>query len=523
MNTTPTASEASAPAFWGSGIEGQRRANRGDGTYLNPVMAGDFPDPTVLRVGDTYYMTFSSFEASPGLILWRSTNLVEWTPVGPICPQPWGSVFASDLIEHEGRFYLYIPFMPTSWSTVDSPTIAVMWTDDIEGEWNGPIDLGIRTYIDPGHAVGEDGSRWLFVNGVERIRLSDDGLSTIGEFEHIYDGWRYPEDWVVEAWSLEGPKHFVRGGWHYLVSAVGGTAGPATGHMVIVARSRSIHGPWENMPTNPLIRCTDPAQAWWSRGHATLLEGPGGQWYAIYHAYEHGHLELGRQICLEPVEWTEDEWPVAMGGDLSVPMPIPAAKTVDADGECKGGIALSDDFSSPSWGWRWTFDRPGADEATRADFSGKGVVLTGKGTDPSSSSPMTVRTGDHSYMVEAELERLDESVSTGLLLWFNHRLFIGLELAEDGMNTWAGGIRTWGREPVPAGVRRMGVRIEKRDHIVTMWYCFDGGKWIRHSTRFEISGYHVNTVNDLVSLRPAIFVAGEGKARIHSFTYRALD
>ena len=147
MSTDP------APA-WGHGIENQRRANLGDGTYRNPVMGGDYPDPTLLRVGETYYMTFSSFESSPALVLFRSTNLVDWEPVGPACPEPWGSVFATDLVEHAGRYYMYIPFMPTSWSRVDEPTIAVMWSDDIEGEWNGPFDTGLRGYIDPGHAVG---------------------------------------------------------------------------------------------------------------------------------------------------------------------------------------------------------------------------------------------------------------------------------------------------------------------------------------------------------------------------------
>ena len=275
MIVTASAPCEAAATARGRGTENQRRANLGDGTYRNPVMGGDCPDPTVLRVGDVYYLTFSSFESSPALVLWRSTNLVDWEPVGPACPRPWGSVFATDLVEHEGRFYMYIPFMPTSWSRVDAPTIAVIWTDDIEGEWSEPIDLGIRGYIDPGHAVGEDGERYLFLSGVDRVRLTRDGLATAGPVTHVYDGWRYPEDWVVEAYSLEGPKHLVRDGRHYLVSAVGGTAGPATGHMIIVARSRSIDGPWENMPDNPLLRCTDPAQPWWSRGHGTLVEGPG--------------------------------------------------------------------------------------------------------------------------------------------------------------------------------------------------------------------------------------------------------
>ncbi len=111
---------------------------------------------------------------------------------------------------------------------------------------------------------------------MRRIQLADDGLSTVGELEKVYDGWRYPDEWITEAYALEGPKLFRRGEWFYLVSAVGGTGGPPTGHMVIVARSRSVHGPWENHPRNPIARTEDASEAWWSRGHATLVPGPAG-------------------------------------------------------------------------------------------------------------------------------------------------------------------------------------------------------------------------------------------------------
>ncbi|NWP01214.1 family 43 glycosylhydrolase, partial [Escherichia coli] len=76
----------------------------------------------------------------------------------------------------------------------------------IDGPWSDPIDLGLHNHIDPCHAVGEDGSRWLFLSGGDRVRLSEDGLSTIGKVEHVYDPWHYPEEWDVESFSPEGPK-----------------------------------------------------------------------------------------------------------------------------------------------------------------------------------------------------------------------------------------------------------------------------------------------------------------------------
>ena len=100
-----------------------------------------------------------------------------------------------------------------------------------------------------------DGARWLFLS---RRRPGAAAAPTAspppGAVEHVYDPWRYPEDWVVETFAPEGPKIVRRGDFYYLTTAVGGTAGPPTGHMVIMARSRSLDGPWENHPGNPIIR-----------------------------------------------------------------------------------------------------------------------------------------------------------------------------------------------------------------------------------------------------------------------------
>jgi xylan 1,4-beta-xylosidase len=155
------------------GVVGQRRADLGDGTYLNPIVAGDHPDPTVLKDGDDYYMTFSSMFSYPGVILWHSRDLVNWAPIGPALTKPMGTVWAMDLVKHEGRYFIYIPASPGG-----RQAIFVIHADNISGPWSAPIDLKVSGCIDPGHAVGEDGRRYLFFNGVRRIALTDDGLAT---------------------------------------------------------------------------------------------------------------------------------------------------------------------------------------------------------------------------------------------------------------------------------------------------------------------------------------------------------
>lgn len=500
--------------------EAQRRADQGDGTYRNPIVAGDHPDPTILRDGDDYYMTFSSFEVFPGVIIWHSTDLVNWSPIGPALHRPLGCVFAMDLCKHGDRFFIYIPIVPTAEGELDGHSVQtyVIWTDDIKsGAWSEPIMLDMPGPIDPGHIVGEDGKRYLFTSGIERIRLTDDGLAVDGVLEHAYAGWQYPDEWVTECFALEGPKLTRRGDYFYLTTAVGGTAGPVTGHMVIVARSRSINGPWENHPANPIVRTRDRAEAWWSRGHATLFEGPNEQWYLMYHGYENDYRSLGRQTLLDPVEWTADGWPIAKGGDLAgaIPKPIPAST-----GE--HGMLLSDDFAAPRMGVQWSFYKSTAADASRVSF-GDGLRLVGKGDDVVSSSPLTCLVGDHNYAIEVDVS-LDGDVEAGMLLFFDYHLYSGLGVNDrDGVRTYKnGGLNAWWREPA-APAQEYRLRITRIDHTMTMYYRTpEHGDWQRHGIRFDVQGHDANASIELASLRPALFAFGTGTATFRNFVYQAL-
>lgn len=182
---------------WARGFEGQRKADLGNGYYLNPIMPGDHPDPSVLKDGDDYYMTHSSFDAYPGLVIWHSRDLVNWEPVGSSLFKNVGSVWAPDLVKHGGRYYIYFPGIGETYRSN-----YVIWADNIRGPWSDPIDLKIGR-IDPGHAVGPDGKRYLFLSGGYMVPLADGGLSVTGEMKKVYDGWRYPADWVVETFAQQ--------------------------------------------------------------------------------------------------------------------------------------------------------------------------------------------------------------------------------------------------------------------------------------------------------------------------------
>jgi xylan 1,4-beta-xylosidase len=490
------------------GIEGQRRADLGNGTYLNPIVAGDHPDPTVLKDGDDYYMTFSSMFSYPGVILWHSRDLVNWAPVGPALTKPMGTIWAMDLVKHGGRYFIYLPATPGG-----RQGIFVIHADDIRGPWSDPVDLHVPGCIDPGHAVGEDGRRYLFFNGVRRIALTDDGLATVGALEQVYSPWRYPDDWVVEMFAPEGPKILRRGDWFYLIAAVGGTSGPPTSHMVTAARSRSIHGPWENCPHNPIVHTKSAEEPWWSRGHATVVEGPGGDWWMIYHGYENGFRTLGRQTLLEPVEWTPDGWFQAKGGTLSQPLAKPS-KGIPGP----SGFALSDDFSADRFGVQWTFFNPGPDERSRARFEDRALVIAGKGTTLADSSPLTFLVGDRSYQAEITLD-IGEGAQAGICLFYSERMFSGFGFSNSQMFTYNyGQEHSWMRQDMATRTARL--RVTNHGNIVTFHYSRSGGAWVKHPWQMEVSGYHHNVFGSFLSLKFGVYCLGTGEVKLRDFVYR---
>jgi xylan 1,4-beta-xylosidase len=508
------AAPASAPS-WRAGVEGQREADLGDGRYLNPVLSGDRADPSVLKDGDDYYAVFSSFQYYPGVVVWRSRDLVNWTPVGPALSVPLGTVWALDIAKHDGRYFIYIPVLTKAQADGLPFKTYVIHADSMAGPWSAPIDMGVDGHIDPGHAVGEDGGRWLFLNDGHRVRISDDGLRRAGAVEKVYDGWPIPDDWVIEAPAPEGPKILRHGGWFYLFSGQGGTAGPPTSHMVVVARSRSIDGPWENCPHNPIVRTTSKAEPWWSRGHATPVQGPAGDWWLAYHGYEHGFRALGRQMLLEPFEWTADGWPRALGGDLSRPLPKPkGGKAVPH------GLALSDDFEKAALGTRLAFFAPEAGYLDRVRLADGGLVLKAQGAGPADASPLALIASDRSYEVTIDLE-LRGQVEGGLLLFYNDKLFCGVGAQAERLTAYKGGAEQGYPSPGAAEGPALSLRVVNDENVATFFIRRAGGAW-RKIVSYEVSGYNHNMADGFLSLRPALFAAGGGEVVFRALRYRAL-
>ena len=501
------------------GFDGQRIADQGDGTFRNPVLAGDRPDPNILRDGDDYYAAFSTFVSYPGAVIWHSRDLVSWRPVGPAVTKPLGSIYALDLVRHDGRYFLYIPVGQPRDPVVGGFPIRnyVVWADHIEGPWSEPIDLNINGLIDPGHVLGEDGKRYLFFNAGYRVRLSDDGLRVESKPEKVYDGWNFPADWVVESRFLEGPKLLWKDGWLYMFSADGGTGGVPTSHMVIVARARSVNGPWENCPHNPIVRTTSVDEPWWSRGHATPVEATDGSWWLTYHGYEHGLRTLGRQMLLDPMAWDADGWPYMRGGDLDTPLVKPAGMTGPA------GVALSGPFTPNDLGARIAFYDPKENYLDRVAIEGGVMTLAAQGSGPADSSPATIIAGDPHYAVEIDL-RIDDGAQGGLLLFYNDKLFCGLGVKGGVLHSYGNGqldlLAQYSR-PLHNLGDAVSLRVVNDHDVATFFVATPEGEWRLHSS-FEVSGYNHNIGGGFLSLRPALFASGTGSVAFANLRYRGL-
>jgi hypothetical protein len=283
-----------------------------------PVIPGFHPDPSICRVGDTYYLATSSFEYAPGVPIFASTDLRSWELIGHALDRPSqldvskagpsGGIFAPTLRHHDGRFWM----ITTNWS--DDGGQLLVWADDAAGPWSEPVRIPSAMGIDPDLAWDDDGTCLMSYAGFgpeggEGIVQSPiDPLTgeVLAERRWLWagTGGKFPE----------GPHLYRIGDWWYLLIAEGGTE---RGHAVTIARSKSPQGPFESNPRNPLIthRGTDePVQ---NTGHADLVERPDGGWAIVYHGVRargsspEWHV-LGRETFADDVVW-DDGWPVPTG------------------------------------------------------------------------------------------------------------------------------------------------------------------------------------------------------------------
>lgn len=343
----------------------------------NPVLPGFHPDPSIVRVGEVYYLATSSFEWFPGVPVHRSTDLAHWEPAGHLLDRAdrldlrgvadSAGVWAPSLSYHEGQFWLVHSIVRTTGQPYKDVDNLLVTAPSLEGPWSEPVHLNSSGF-DPSLFHDEDGRTWL-LNIQWDHRQGHDSFAGIllQEYDHRKRSLvGKPETVLRHDTLIEGPNIYRRDGWYYLMLAEGGTG---WNHGILMARSRSLHGPYELDPYGSLLTTRDdPDTPLLKAGHGELVETPEGEWYLAHLASRPVRTEqgprcvLGRETCLQRVRWTEDGWlRLAHGGRLprvEVPGPRgarPAGPLPHGREEGSGPpLGDTDEFDGPVLDSRWS-------------------------------------------------------------------------------------------------------------------------------------------------------------------------
>ncbi len=330
------------------------KADLGDGRYKNPVLHADYADPDIIRVGQRFYMTASSFTNVPGLPLLESPDLVNWTLVGHALqrlvpedvfarPQYGKGVWAPALRYHGGRFWIFYP----------DPDYGIYVTsaEKFDGPWTAPhLLMAGRGLIDPCPLWDEDGKAYLIhawaksrsgINNIVTLRrMSPDATKLLDEAgQTIIDGKAYPG-----LHTLEGPKLYKSKGWYYVFAPAGGVE---MGYQTVF-RSRSIGGPYESrvVLAQGDMAVNGPHQGAW-------VTAPDGKDWFLHFQDKYAY---GRLVHLQPMHW-KDGWPLigASSRRAGVGEPVPAWRK-PVKGGAPAAPPTSDEFDQPALGlqWQWS-------------------------------------------------------------------------------------------------------------------------------------------------------------------------
>ena len=352
-----------------------------DGSFRNPVLSGFHSDPSITAANGKFYLVASTFTFFPGIPVFESEDLVHWKQVGNAIHRPGQldfdglgvsrGVFAPAIEYHDGTFYVVN-------TSVDAGGNFIVTATDPAGPWSDPFWLPDIGGIDPSLFFDDDGKVYILNNDEPEVPVRYDGHRAIwlqeidiagkkpfGPRKVLIDGGVKPEENPI--W-IEGPHIYKVDGWYYLSDAEGGT-GPQ--HSQVVLRSRNVWGPYEPYRDNPILtqRDLDPNRPLpiTNAGHADLVQGPDGTWWATFLASRNygvapgksSHYNTGREAFLLPVTW-KDGWPVILPHGEKIPyvLPGPSFMKKPADqAPMTGNFTWRDEFDTVGLGKGWMTPR----------------------------------------------------------------------------------------------------------------------------------------------------------------------
>ncbi|QMU28688.1 glycoside hydrolase family 43 protein [Adhaeribacter radiodurans] len=331
-------------------------------TYKNPVIAGDFADPSVIRVGDIFYAAGTSSEWAPAYPIYTSNDLINWQYVGPVFNQlpSWtmGSFWAPELYHRNGTFYVYY----TARRKSDQRSyIGVATTRDLKKgftdhgcllEWtNEAIDAFVledagKLFI-TWKAYGLDKGKATQILGRE---LTPDGLKVNGEVFTLLQA--DPNNW--EAGGAEGQAIFKRGRYFYMTYSGNACCGPDCNYQVGLARAEKLQGPWEKYAGNPVLKS---GENWKCPGHGTVVTTPDNRYFYLHHAYKSsGFTFTGREGVLGELIWdSKTDWPTFRYGDTT---PAQAAAPFTIAQKQNLNVSAKFEKGEKPLSWVWDVSQP---------------------------------------------------------------------------------------------------------------------------------------------------------------------
>ncbi len=318
--------------------------------FTNPVLPGFYPDPSVCRVGDTFYMVNSSFQYFPGVPIHQSKDLIHWQQIGHCLTREsqlalpnasfWGGIYAPTIRYHDGLFYMVV-------TNCSGNGNFFVTASDPASDWSEPIWVD-QPGIDP-DLFWDNGKTYFMSTTQDCITQCEIDPSTgkkLTESKCIWrgTGGRYPE----------APHMYKKDGYFYLLIAEGGTE---YAHRATIARSLFVDGPFEANPANPILTQMNrnaEASPIQGAGHADFVQAADSSWWLVCLAFRpqsYNHHLLGRETFLAPVRWDKGAWPVVNGdGSLSLNMDCETLPQVPVD-----PLPERDDFSSSKLDFHWQY------------------------------------------------------------------------------------------------------------------------------------------------------------------------
>lgn len=419
----------------------------------NPILRGMYPDPSLCRVGGTYYLVNSTFEYLPGIPIHESTDLVTWHLAGHAIHSAGQfdfstvgdsrGMFAPTIRHHDGLFYVAC----TQMGEGDIAANFYVTAADVAGPWSDPVVLPDAVGIDPSLFFHEGRAWWTGCREVSTPTFTGETEVWLRELDIERGELVGPETviWTrtqLHAVWAEGPHLYHRDGWFYLLTAEGGTSFE---HSVMIARSRQVEGPYEPCPRNPVLthRHLGHGAEVQNVGHADLFEGDDWQWWMVVLASRPiaGHHILGRETHLVGVTW-EDGWPVVNPGVglLDAPVPRPGRWVSD-------GVPSADDFLSVRGFAGFVEPRP------------EGLMLRSSGHPFGSALPVTAllrRLSSTECTASVSLDLVDGGATAGLMLRQSDDVHVRIELTATGGGVRAGLIVRNGEDTVAASTELPG-------------------------------------------------------------------